>query len=819
MEHHRFTRIAWVIGAPERLLGKGPGLPVETAYYKLVFPLRGRAELKAVISASSRYSLYVNGSVITHGPVKGDRTQYYCDELELGEFLREGRNVIALKVVSFPPQEALDERKGGYTNRGPYSVIGTASGPCLLFTGTCIGAGETLDLSTGYADWRVQNDTAVLWRNQNHDLVFCHEEVDAKKIPPEWESDPEMGPGFVPAVRRWRYDDNHYDELSPLPLFKRPIPRLFEIPRRLTREVPAETAGMTRFSFSPEGSPQGSPEGSPEGSPQGGGIPVTLEGRGRYRLDLDAGELTTGYVSLRTKGGSGAVITLTYAESYGGPYVGKAKGLRSDYKNFDLGGMEDIFYPSGEERRYEFFWFRTFRFIRLTIETNDSPLTLWPPEYRETGYPLDCKTTIAPSAPWVSRLWDLSVRTLKRCMHESYEDCPYYEQLQYAFDTRLQILFTYYLNGDTRLALKTIDDFHRSRLPEGITQSRYPSNGPQVIPTFSISWISMLLDYYDQTGDPSVLRNYRFTAEALIHWFNRKKNSDGFVESLGYWNYIDWPPEWNDNGGAPHAVRHGPSTIQNFMYLYGLGKLARIMTILGFGDLADHYSREGDRLRALLLERCYDEKRGLFREGPRFNGEYTQHAQMWAVLTGTVSGTEGADLMRRTLSEPDLIKCTFPSKFYLFRALEKAGLYEKTESLWDDWKRLLDLDLTTIPETPYDDVRSDCHAWSSLMLYEYPAKILGVSPEEPGYGVIRIKPLGLYLKSAAGTVSTPAGPVDIAWEYGDGGFSIKGVIPKNGKAVLILPDSSVRNLGEGSFACRLEWTCSQLSYPAPQDAG
>ncbi|MDR0668847.1 MAG: hypothetical protein LBF95_02095 [Treponema sp.] len=793
MEHYRFAGPAWVIGAPERILGKGPGLPIETAYYKLVFPVTGKAGLTAVISASSRYSLYVNGSIVTHGPVKGDRTQHYCDELDLSGFLREGPNVIAVKVVSFPPQEAFQGESGNYTNRGPYSVIGTASGPCLLFIGTCTGvAGEKLDLSTGYADWLVQNDTAISWLNQSGALVFCHEEVDGHRLPPGWETDAEIGPGFVPAVKRWFYDDAHFDPLSPLPLFKRPIPRLFEEPRKLTREMPAEAAGTTRFTFSPDQ----------------GDHPVTLKSRGHYRLDLDAGELTTGYVSIETEGGAGAVITLTYAESYGGPWVGTIKGIRSDWKNFDLGGFQDRFYPSGGRHHYEFFWFRTFRFVRLEIETGDSVLTLRPIRYRETGYPLNCETTIAPSASWVSRLWELSVRTLRRCMHESYEDCPYYEQLQYAFDTRLQILFTYCLGGDTRLALKTIDDFHRSRLPEGILQSRYPSNGPQVIPTFSISWISMLLDYYDQTGDTSVLWNYRFTAEAVIHWFRQKKNADGFVESLGYWNYIDWPHEWNDNSGAPHAVRHGPSTIQNFMYVYGLRELARIMTILGFEDLAEYYSTEETRLRALLLDRCYDEKRGLFREGPRYSAEYTQHAQVWAVITRTVSGDESAALMRRTLSDPDLIKCTFPSKFYLFRALEAAGLYEETESLWDDWKRLLDLDLTTIPETPYDTVRSDCHAWSSLLLYEYPSKILGVSPREPGYGVINIKPLGLYMGSAGGTVSTPAGPVNIAWEYRNNVFTINGAVPRNGQATLVLPDSSRHNLGEGSFSYRID-------YPAP----
>ena len=31
------------------------------------------------------------------------------------------------------------------------------------------------------------------------------------------------------------------------------------------------------------------------------------------------------------------------------------------------------------------------------------------------------------------------------CAHETYMDCPYYEQLQYGGDTRLEILATYSL--------------------------------------------------------------------------------------------------------------------------------------------------------------------------------------------------------------------------------------------------------------------------------------------------------------------------------------------------------------------------------------
>jgi hypothetical protein len=789
MRHYEFPKARetpWFVSAPERVLGKGPGLPVETSYFRISFTLRGKAELKAAVSALSRYVLYVNGMPVSRGPSKGDRMRHYCDDLDLGALLREGENLIACKVVSFPPHEASG-RRGAYADEGPCSVIGTASGPCLFFFGQALdSAGQKIDLSTGYAPWEVMNDTAVSWLSPEMTMVFCHEEVEAKKIPAGWNREAGVS-GFGPAIRRWTYNETAYGSIAPFPLFVRPIPPLEERERELVREIPANLEGKKNISFL-----------DPSGKP----AKLRLE-RGSYALDLDAGELSTGYVSLETEGGRGSEITLTYAESYGGPLAGGLRGDRMDNRQFGLGGFKDIYRPPGPRESYEFFWWKTFRIIRVEVSVGAEALILHPLKYRETGYPLEVKTGPGnpDSAPaWIAGLWDISLRTLRRCMHETYEDCPYYEQLQYSFDTRLQMLFTYYVSGDTRLGLKTIDDFHRSMLPEGIIQSRYPTNYPQVIPTFSISWLSMLMDYYDQTADLAILERYRPTAEHILLWFRRKKGAAGLIENLGYWNFVDWAPEWNDTHGSPRAAFKGPSTIQNLMYLYGLRLLGRILGLLGFRDLAAYYLEEERGIRKLIRERCWDEKRGLFTEGPDFRDEYTQHAQVWAVLTATVEGNEARALMERVLESKDLIECTFPSQFYFFRALEEAGLYEKTGTQWEAWKRLLPLNLSTVPETPYDNSRSDCHAWSALLLYEYPAKILGVYPLEPGWKTIGLKPQGLYLGKAAGKVWTPMGTVTVSWERKGENFSVSGSLPAGARGRLSLPGGGEKELLAGDFA-------------------
>lgn len=218
-------------------------------------------------------------------------------------------------------------------------------------------------------------------------------------------------------------------------------------------------------------------------------------------FELDAGELTTGYLNLSIDGGRGAVIKVLSSECYEDYKEGSySKKIRDDSTGV-LRGDYDIIEPAGKNINYETFWFRTFRFIRVEISTGSEELILKGIHYNETGYPLEIKGTYQSSDPTHSKLWDISIRTLKRCMHETYEDCPYYEQLQYAMDSRLQMLFTYQLSNDDRLARKCIEDFHSSLTSDGLLQARYPSVARQIIPGFCLHFVYMLEDPLSQRSE------------------------------------------------------------------------------------------------------------------------------------------------------------------------------------------------------------------------------------------------------------------------------------------------------------------------------
>ena len=115
--------------------------------------------------------------------------------------------------------------------------------------------------------------------------------------------------------------------------------------------------------------------------------------------------------------------------------------------------------------------------------------------FLETRYPLEMESRFRSSDPRLDAIAPLALRSLQMCAHETYMDCPYYEQMMYVGDTRLEALTTYTISRDDRLPRKALVLFGLSRLPDGLTQARYPGRDVQVIPPFALWWVGMVHDY------------------------------------------------------------------------------------------------------------------------------------------------------------------------------------------------------------------------------------------------------------------------------------------------------------------------------------
>lgn len=501
---------------------------------------------------------------------------------------------------------------------------------------------------------------------------------------------------------------------------------------------------------------------------------------------FDAGELTCGYIRIKFKGEG--KVRLTYAECMAFKEDGQIiKRNRTDEKGIVIGDY-DIVNISGE-CLFEPYWMRTFRYVKIDIEGSVEIENI---DYLETGYPIEISDNYDFGNKTDNKLFEISTNTLRRCMHETYVDCPYYEQLQYTMDTHLQMLFTYQLTTDRRLAEKAIDDFAKSYRAGGLTQSRYPVNKAQYIPGFSLYFILMLYEHLKRFGDKEFITKYLPVADGIADWF--KKRLDGYmVPKSNLWDFIDWAYEYDKETGR--ILSDEPIAVYSLMLAYTLERLGEMHDTLG--SCVSEYKDLADKIKSDVKERCFDEEKGLYADSPE-KAHFAQHPQIWAVLCDLENGEDAKKLLINSMKLT--CKATYAHMFYLFRAFEKAGVYDMSEEYIDELRELISLGCTTTPERMGEDVRSECHAWSAVAIYEFTSKVLGVTYKE---NKLFIAPYIKDRNGAKGKVATPLGMVYVEWEIIGDEFIITIDIGKNPEAVLMLPDKSIIIAKSGKYACKI----------------
>lgn len=492
----------------------------------------------------------------------------------------------------------------------------------------------------------------------------------------------------------------------------------------------------------------------------------------------DAGELTTGYIRLRAHGKG--KITVTYGECFAdGDNETFVKGDRTDTR-LHLLGHDDTFEVDGE-LSFESFWFRTFRFVGVKCEGTASLTAL---SYAETGYPLTYHEGYDFGGERENRLWDISLRTLRRCMQETYVDCPYYEQLQYCMDTYAQTLFTYMISPDTRLARRAINDFAASWRPGYLTEARAPSCKRQYIPGFSLFFIYMVNMYEARTEETDGIRTYMPVVDGILTYFETHRNACGMVPASDMWDFVDWADDWSAAQGAPITEAGEGISVYTMMYAHALRCAARLQRAVGRGSVAEEYLIRADEVLECVREHCYDSERRLWADSER-KGQFSQHAQIWAVLTGLASGEEAKDLLRRSMTLS--AQGGYAYAYLWFRALERADCYELSSAMYERFYSLLEMHCSTVPETPYSHTRSECHAWGAVALYEFTTMLLGVKLTDDSPRILRVSPRPMGQSHARGCAQTKWGRVDVAWEIRDGAFRLDVKAPDTAAVEVTVP--------------------------------
>jgi len=483
----------------------------------------------------------------------------------------------------------------------------------------------------------------------------------------------------------------------------------------------------------------------------------------RRRVVVDLENYYLAFSEMITSGGEESLVRIHWAESlFSDPDHWKfEKGNRGEIEGKYFVGFGDVFLPDGgRQRRFDTLWWQAGRYLEIYVQTAGQPLTIERLLLHETHYPLEMESAFSSSDARFEEVMPILIRAMQMCSNETYFDCPYYEELQYAGDTRLEILTTYIMTRDDRLPKKALRIFDASRLASGLTQSRYPSRVMQIIPPFALWWVMMVSDYAYWRGDPEVTGQLVSGMRQTLAGFQRYIRSDGLLYGPEGWNTLDWVPAWEEDAGVPPDGHEGASGLFNWQLVYALALAADLEDRLGENGLGEHYRQRAARLARCAVGAFWDNKRGLLADDVNHKF-FSEHTQCMALLSdGLIPGVLGVDRRERVaqglLSDPSLDRTTIYFSHYLFETLRMLGRIDVLVERMALWFDLPGQGFKTTFEKP-EPSRSDCHAWGAHPLFHYFATILGIRPAALGFREVTIMPQLGPLQQASGKMVHPLG--------------------------------------------------------------
>ncbi|MCW1735469.1 hypothetical protein [Anaerorudis cellulosivorans] len=516
------------------------------------------------VSADNHYRLFVNGKYVLRGPARGDLSHWFYETIDIADFLRSGKNIIAAEVINWGPKRSFSyfSQMTSFILQGNSSkeeVINTSAGSWKCFHNKAI--------YPKIVDWMFDRTTI----NSGLYLGNPTDSVRGEKYPWGWETldyndaDWELAKwADVAGERGTQYAGGILYSAGKL-LVSRRVPILKETP------VPFQKIGRVSGIEKEEGFIKGT-------------HPLTISSHRKVSLLIDQTHLTVGYPEMLVSGGKGARIQITYAENL--LLNREVKGNRDEIDGKYMVGIKDVFIPDGGKNRlFKPTYLRAFRFIQLDIETENEPLVIEKYEHVECRSPLELKAKFSADNDLVNWIMEAGWRTISLCAQDYLMSDAYYEQLQYVGDSRVHNLALFTLSGDNRLTRNALLQFDQSRISEGLTLACYPNAFYLIIPSYSLIWIDQIYDYMMWRDDKAFISQFELGIQNVLYWFEQRMQPNGLIGKMEWWGALAWPRHYQN--GEPPTIYEGNNTLYTLHYAYTLRHAAAIFEFLGEKEKAD----------------------------------------------------------------------------------------------------------------------------------------------------------------------------------------------------------------------------------------
>jgi len=329
---------------------------------------------------------------------------------------------------------------------------------------------------------------------------------------------------------------------------------------------------------------------------------------------------------------------------------------------------------------------------------------------------------LPPSTPDVlTRIDEVSIRTLRECMQTVFEDGPKRDRRLWIGDLRLQALTNYATVRNFDLVKRCLLLFAGLPRADGLVaacvfEDPKPLRGHEYIMDYAALYAAAVVDYAKAANDWATAIELWPVVRRQMELLTKYVSADGvFADPGGWWIFIDWSDPLERT-----ASMHG-------VLLYSLRYALELARKVGAPDTGE-YQRLIDRMTAGGRRAFFDPSQRLFVSGPKRQVSWA--TQAWMTLSGVASREEAASALKAVQGRDDAVRPGAPYLYhYVADAMIQCGLEsEALDLIRGYWGGMVAAGADTFWEvydpknpslSPYGNVltNSYCHAWSCTPSY------------------------------------------------------------------------------------------------------
>ena len=345
-------------------------------------------------------------------------------------------------------------------------------------------------------------------------------------------------------------------------------------------------------------------------------------------------------------------------------------------------------------------------------------------------------------------------------------------------------------------------------------------------PTWPTEWQphSVLIAWADymQTGDPDSMAAFYDDLKAKTLY--QLAREDGLISTqTGLYtpevadaihldrpirDIVDWPAGERDGYEMAEV-----NTVVNAFHYRSLVIMKQIAAALDKTDDEKFFAGQAEKVYKTFNEKLFDKEQGLYIDGEG-SKHASQHANMWALAFGLVPSDRVEKVARFVKSRG--MACSVYGAQYLLEGLYAADMPEMDQHALDlmlsdsdrGWLHMIHDVGTTVTleawDAKYKPNLDWNHAWGAAPGNIIARYVMGITPLEPGFAKVRIRPQPGDLKSAAIFLPTIRGDIEVQFQSRDGSFGLICNLPGNTTAEVCYPLADDLDIAEDAKTVTLQ---------------